>query len=274
LRVAGGDSCVYGTPKAEDRGIEVTKSMPAELAEFAAAAKNKVSSLVFPLCYTEGNRIRCNVAISLEATWPEVGGRSKMNFAKPSGQLLPSEDLSKLSDEQLIQHVAAGCQDALAVLFDRYQRLVFDVAFRIVRDPGEAEEVVQTVFLDIYRAVANFDPSKGIPKVWILQYAYHRALHRKRHLVSNHFYRWEELETAVEVGVGRSLKGELPEVVRLAEQMLDRLKPRQRAVLEMTYYEGLTAEEIAQRLGLSAHVVRHDLHRGLGALRAALEKKS
>jgi RNA polymerase sigma-70 factor (ECF subfamily) len=206
--------------------------------------------------------------------WLAVGGRTTMNFRKPSGQPLPLEDLSKLSDEQLIQHVASGCQDALSILFDRYQRLVFDVAFRIVRDPGEAEEVVQTVFLDIYRAVANFDPSKGIPKVWILQYAYHRALHRKRHLVSNHFYRWEELEAAVEVGVGRSLTGNLPEMVRLAEQMLEKLKPRQRAVLEMTYYEGLTAEEIAQRLGLTAHIVRHDLHRGLGALRSAIEKKS
>ena len=193
-----------------------------------------------------------------------------MSLTKPSG--LQSENLCKLSDEELMQRVAVGCQDAITALFDRYHHLVFDVALRIVRDPGEAEEVVQTVFLDIYRAVANFDPRKGIPRVWILQYAYHRALHRKRHLVSNHFYRWEELESAVEVGVRRSLAGELPEIVRLAEQMLEKLKPRQRAVLEMTYYEGLTAEEIANRLGETAHVVRHDLHRGLGALRAALEK--
>jgi len=193
-----------------------------------------------------------------------------MSLTKPFG--LQSKDLFKLSDEELMESVAAGCQDAITVLFDRYHHLVFDVALRIVRDPGEAEEVVQTVFLDIYRAVANFDPRKGIPRVWILQYAYHRALHRKRHLVSNHFYHWEELESAVEVGVRRSLAGELPEIVRLAEQMLEKLKPRQRAVLEMTYYEGLTAEEIASRLGETAHVVRHDLHRGLWALRAELGK--
>src|SRR6266849_7563625 len=185
---------------------------------------------------------------------------------------LQPEDFCKLSDEELMQYVTSGHHDALAILFERYHRLVFDVAVRIVRDPGEAEEVVQTVFLDIYRAMANFDSRKGIPRVWILQYAYHRALHRKRHLVSNHFYHWEELESAVEVGVRRSLAGELPEIVRLAEQMLEKLKPRQRAVLEMTYYEGLTAEEIANRLGETAHVVRHDLHRGLGALGAALGK--
>jgi len=192
-----------------------------------------------------------------------------MSLTKPSCEL-QSGNLLELSDEELMQKATAGRHDVLTILFDRYHRLVFDVAVRIVRDPGEAEDVVQNVFLDVFRAMANFDPRKGILKVWILQYAYHRALHRKRHLVSNHFYRWENLETAIEVGSGRALWGELPEATRLAEEMLENLKPRQRAVVAMTYYEGLTAEEIARRLGESPHVVRHDLHRGLAALRTRL----
>ena len=187
-----------------------------------------------------------------------------MGLPKPCG--LQHQELSKLSDEELIQYVTLGRHDALAVLFDRYHHLVFSVALRIVRDPGEAEEVVQTVFLDMFRAVAGFDARKGILKVWLLQYAYHRALHRKRHLVANHFYRWEDLEAAVEIGSSRSFAGELPEVICLAEQMLGKLKPRQRDVIELTYYEGLTAEEIASRLGESVHAVRHHLHRGLAAL--------
>src|SRR5580704_9725883 len=138
-----------------------------------------------------------------------------MSLTKPLG--LISDGLAKLSDEELTRQITEGCKDAMAVVFDRYHRLVFDVAVRIVRDPGEAEDVVQTVFLDIFRAMANFDSHKGILKVWLLQYAYHRALHRKRHLVSNHFYRWENLEAAIELGSGRPLWGELPETVRLAE---------------------------------------------------------
>ncbi len=193
-----------------------------------------------------------------------------MSLAKPFG--LRSEDLCKVSDDELMQHVTAGRHEAITVLFDRYHRLVFSVALRIVRDPGEAEEVVQTVFLDIFRAAATFDPRKGMLKVWILQYAYHRALHRKRHLAANHFYHWEDLEAAIDLGSSRALSGEVPEIVRLAEEMLEKLKARQRAVIEMTYYEGLTAEEIAGRLGESVHVVRHDLHRGLAALRAAFAK--
>jgi RNA polymerase sigma-70 factor (ECF subfamily) len=190
-----------------------------------------------------------------------------MNLGKPSS--VQSGDLSKVSDEELIVCVVAGRHDAVTVLFDRYHRLVFSVALRIVRDPGEAEEVVQTVFLDVFRAAANFDPKRGMLKVWILQYAYHRALHRKRHLIANHFYRWEELEAAIEVGMIRPLSSDIHEVVRLAEQMLAKLKPRQRKIVEMTYYEGLTAEETAAKLGESVHAVRHHLHRGLTALRMA-----
>jgi len=180
---------------------------------------------------------------------------------------LEAENLRALSDEELMRHASVGHHDAITVLFDRYHLLVFDVAVRIVRDPAEAEDVVQNVFLDVFRAMANFDSRKGILKVWILQYAYHRALHRKRHLVSNHFYSWENLEAAVEIGSGRPSWGELPETVRLAEQMLEKLKPNQREVVEMTYYEGLTAEEIARRLGESPHAVRHHLQRGVAVLR-------
>jgi RNA polymerase sigma-70 factor, ECF subfamily len=193
-----------------------------------------------------------------------------MNYAKSCN--LQAEELAQVSDERLMELMSGGRHDALTVLFDRYHRLVFSIATRIVRDPGEAEEVVQTVFLDIFQAAPLFDPRKGIPRVWILQYAYHRALGRKRHLVANHFYHWEELEAAIEVGSKRALPGEFPEIARLAQQMLARLKPRQRVAMELTYFEGLTAEEIALRLSQSVHTVRHDLYRGLAVLRAILEK--
>lgn len=199
-----------------------------------------------------------------------MAARVETGLMRPRGPV--PGDLPQLSDEEIIQLVKDGSQDALTILFDRYHRLVFSVAFKIVRDPGEAEEVVQTVFLDIFRAAAKFDARKGMLRVWILQYAYHRALHRRRHLVANHFYRWEELEAAIEDGSSRALSNQGLEAMRLAEQILNQLKPRQRAVLELTYFEGLTAEEIATRLGESVHAVRHDLHRSLAALRSANHK--
>jgi RNA polymerase sigma-70 factor, ECF subfamily len=192
-----------------------------------------------------------------------------MITANPSE--LFDESIARAADEDLIELLRAGSEEALTVLYDRYHRLVFHVALRIVKDPGEAEEVVQTVFLSIFRAVANFDRRKGLVRVWLLQYAYHRALHRKRHLAANQFYRWEELEAAMELGAVRAYWGDSRENMRLVDQLLQRLKPRQRSVMELTYYEGLTAEEVAGRLNQSVHVVRHDLQRSLAILRGALQ---
>src|SRR5271156_4743576 len=97
-------------------------------------------------------------------------------------------ELKDKDDGELMAHLQAGCNDALTVLYDRYHRLVLSIALKIVRDPGEAEDVMQSVFLEIFRSVAQFDPAKGTTKVWILQYAYHRAINRRQHLNVRQFY--------------------------------------------------------------------------------------
>src|SRR5215471_483381 len=96
--------------------------------------------------------------------------------------------LQKLPDRELMLHLQNGCDDALAVLFDRYHRLVLAIAARIVRNATEAEDVMQTVFLDVYRAKVQFDPCKGSVKVWLLQYAYHRSFNRRQQLSRRDFY--------------------------------------------------------------------------------------
>ena len=179
-------------------------------------------------------------------------------------------ELNAFSDEQLAGNVVGGEQEALAVLFDRYHRLVYSIAMRIVRDAGEAEEVVQTVFLDFYRALAQFDASKGILKVWLMQYAYHRALHRKRHLAANRFYEWVNLEDAVLEPAFLRNPQDAAEGARIVEQLLRDMNARRRRIVELTYLEGLTATEIAEHLGYSVHVVRHELYRGLAAMREKL----
>src|ERR1700730_16856605 len=82
------------------------------------------------------------------------------------------ESLRSLSDEDLFQHLGHSDGDAVAILYERYRRLVFAVAFRVLRDRGEAEDVVQNVFVDVYKTTARFDPARGVARVWILQFAY------------------------------------------------------------------------------------------------------
>src|SRR5258708_2947574 len=93
-----------------------------------------------------------------------------MSFGSPTH--LPDEPcglayrvLQRLTDEELMRHLRGGHHDALTVLFDRYHRLVLKVALSIVRDSGEAQDVVQEVFLQVYRTVVRFDPARGSSKM-------------------------------------------------------------------------------------------------------------
>jgi RNA polymerase sigma-70 factor, ECF subfamily len=182
---------------------------------------------------------------------------------------LSPAQLQRLSDEELMSCLQQGQSDALAVLFDRYQKLVLSIALRIVRDPGEAEDVTQIVFLDVYRAVAQFDPGKGNTKVWLMQYAYHRSINRRQHLQGQEFYKnaeLEELETQP-VHAHPTLGLSSTETRELVRQSLDALSETQRAVIEMACYEGLSMREIAERTGDSFANVRHHYYRGLRKLR-------
>jgi RNA polymerase sigma-70 factor (ECF subfamily) len=101
---------------------------------------------------------------------------------------LSFDELRSLTDELVIAHLRAGHGDALGVLFDRYHRLVLHVALKIIHDVGEAEDVMQNVFMEIYKVAAQFDPARGTTKMWILRYAYHRSMNRRKQLQVRHFY--------------------------------------------------------------------------------------
>jgi RNA polymerase sigma-70 factor (ECF subfamily) len=191
--------------------------------------------------------------------------------------LSPSR-LRTLTDEDLMAALRMGCNDALAVLFERHSSLVFRIARAILRDDGEAEETVQRVFLDVFKAVNQFNPDRGTFKTWLLQYAYHRSINRRQHLESNRFYSRDELDELAPAefsyGAGHLLCLPPQEVVCLVEQVLTTLESRQRRVIELTYFEGLTAEEIARKTGDTASSVRHNLYRGLAKLRKILLEPS
>jgi RNA polymerase sigma-70 factor (ECF subfamily) len=179
--------------------------------------------------------------------------------------------MKDLHDEELMAHLQAGEADALAVLFDRYHRLILSIALKILRDPGEAEDVMQNVFLEIFRSAAQFDPAKGSTKTWLLQYAYHRSINRRQQLNVRHFYQHENIEDVEPVmPQTESLFGRFsdPELKHLLRQALAKVSGQQRQVLELASYGGLSMSEIAQKTGESVSNVRHHYYRGLKQLRS------
>ena len=191
-------------------------------------------------------------------------------------QTLSNAELSSLSDEALMAYLQQGHSDALAQLFDRYHGLVFGVASRILRDNGEAEDIVQAVFLEIFQAAAQYDRLKGSARIWILQYAYHRSFNRRRYLILRGFYERADasgpLRECTPASYGESL--DRVETVKTLQEAFRHLTKAQRHTLELAFYEGLTMREIEQRTGWSVDNVKHHYYRGLEKLRSVLCEKS
>jgi RNA polymerase sigma-70 factor, ECF subfamily len=185
---------------------------------------------------------------------------------------------AKLSDEDIMALLRQGQSDALPLLFDRFYRLVLKVALRILRDPGEAEDVMQEVFFEIFNKAAQFDPAKGSVKTWILQYAYHRSLSRKQYLSLRNFYNRHQMtdqDVAESISLDASWRGlSFQEWRRVLEQGLATLNDKQRRTLELACFQGLLLSEIAERTKESLPNVRHHYYRGLAALRKFLQART
>jgi RNA polymerase sigma-70 factor (ECF subfamily) len=180
-----------------------------------------------------------------------------------------------LSDEVLLAQICEGSREMLAVLFRRYARLVRGVAYRVLRDVSEADDLLQDIFLLIYRLCGTFDSSKGSARFWILQMTYRRAVSRRRYLTSRHFYTHLDLDQA------ENQLGDLPTKPACHEDSiegaLDRkkawqnwlaeLSEGQRQTLHLFFFEGCTFEEIAAKLGQTVGNARNHYYRGLDKLR-------
>jgi RNA polymerase sigma-70 factor (ECF subfamily) len=187
---------------------------------------------------------------------------------------LTFQQMQVLSDEELMTHAQAGRHDALAVIVNRYQRLVWGVAAKIVHDSGEAEDVVQIVFTDLFQKMALFDPGRGTLKVWLMQFAYSRSINRRYHLQRRQFYNQaelEELDIAQSASSGAVTLGlERTETARLVREVLASLALPQKKAIEMIHIEGLTFEEMARRTGQTIPAAKHHYYRGMAKLRECI----
>jgi len=149
------------------------------------------------------------------------------------------------------------------------------IASRILRDPGEAEDVMQEVFLEIFNRAAQFDHAKGSAKTWILQYAYHRSLSRRQYLALRNFYdrrQVSEREASESCSLDLSWRGlSVQEWRRVITQGLATLNEKQRKTLELACFQGLLLSEIAERTNESLPNVRHYYYRGLEGLRKFMQ---
>jgi RNA polymerase sigma-70 factor (ECF subfamily) len=166
------------------------------------------------------------------------------------------------SAEMLLREIAQGDRQALGDFYDLFAGLVNGLALRILRDVSDAEDVVQEVFVQVWRQAERFDPSRGAPEAWLCTMARTRALDRLRRRTSRREDRGDPPVVAV-----AAPKTEESISVRRA---LDDLSPDQRRALELAYYEGLTQSEIAKQLGEPLGTIKTRIRTAMIRLRESL----
>lgn len=178
------------------------------------------------------------------------------------------------NDERLIALICKGDREALASLFRRYARVVRGVAYRVLRDASEADDLLQDIFLLINRKCDMFDPSRGPARFWILQMTYHRALTRRRYLNSRHFYTRVDLDDAEKDLADPTTSGNGFRAVSDGllgnsgwSAILETLSEDQRETLRLFFAEGYTLGEIAAQLNQTRSNIKHHYFRGLEKLR-------
>ena len=174
------------------------------------------------------------------------------------------------SDVPLLHAIARGDETALARLYDQYRVILFGLLVRILNSREEAEDVLQEVFLQVWRSAAAFDETRGKPFTWLVTLTRSRAIDRLRSLgarqrladaaVQN---RSEEASDAVK----DTFRSEQREVVQRA---LAELPEEQRHTLQLAYFEGLTQSEIAAKLKAPLGTVKTRMRAALIKLRASL----
>ena len=187
---------------------------------------------------------------------------------RPAAEVTPESRPGGDPLEGLLGLAAGGDEPAFAELYRRVAPAVFGLVTKVVRDPAQAEEVTQEVFVELWRTASRFDPARGRARIWIMTCAHRRAVDRVRS--AERAARRDDL--AGRRGQGRPYD----EVVEQVETSLERehvrrgldvLTDLQRETVVLAYFGGYTHREIAELLGVPSGTVKTRLRDGLIRLR-------
>ncbi len=174
----------------------------------------------------------------------------------------------------LLAATAAGDHASFASLYDSLAPTVYGVVRRVLRDPAQAEEVTQEVFVEIWRQAARYDPARGSVRTWAVTIAHRRAVDRVRSEQSRRDRQQAVAAKAVDPPATPEDDAIDSDDRRRARAAMATLPAAQREALELAYYHGLTHVQIADRLDVALGTVKTRIRDGLIRLRSNLGASS
>jgi RNA polymerase sigma-70 factor, ECF subfamily len=169
-------------------------------------------------------------------------------------------------DLALITAIRSGDQGAMAELYDRYSSIVYAVALRILQDAGAAEDVLQDVFMQLWRNPAAFDASRGNMGAWLAVISRNRAIDSLRRKRPEN----DIADVVVSVEPDLASEAERSRAMEKVRGALSAMSTEQRTALEMAYFEGLSHSEIAEKTGEPLGTIKTRIRTGLLSLRKVL----
>jgi RNA polymerase sigma-70 factor (ECF subfamily) len=189
----------------------------------------------------------------------------------PRARARPRGDRQDVGDRHLVAAVARGDHAALGEIYRRYAGAVWAVARRVCRDRALAEDVSQTVFVELWRRPQRFDPSRGNLRPWLTAQAHARAVDAVRSETARQRRQERESRLApsrpVDVEAAVHVAALTHDVRRAVEQLAD----DERTAIVLSYFGGHSYRETAELLGAPEGTVKTRIRRGLMGLRRALE---
>jgi RNA polymerase sigma-70 factor (ECF subfamily) len=180
---------------------------------------------------------------------------------------------AQANEVQLLQAIAAGDEAALAQLYDQYRGILLGLLMRILGSREEAEDVLQEVFIQVWRRASDYEPNRGRPFTWLVTLTRSRAIDRLRQRASRERTVAASAEQNPEEAsdaVADTYRAEQREIVTAA---LKRLPDEQRQTLLLAYFDGLTQTEIAKRLNAPLGTVKTRMRSGMIKLRELLGER-
>jgi len=153
-------------------------------------------------------------------------------------------------DRELAQRLKQRDQRAMGELYDRYGRIAYALIYRIVKDKGIAEDLLQETFLRVWNRVAGFDSEKGSLVAWVMAVARNRAIDYMRSVENRMRENVYELDASDNPALFTSIDADIlnSDRARRLKQAFESLNANQRMVIELAYYEGLSQTEMAERI--------------------------
>lgn len=173
----------------------------------------------------------------------------------------------EVNDASLVAAIRRGNQEAMAELYDRYSSVVYAVALRVLGETGAAEDVLQEVFMQLWRNPGAFDAGRGNLAPWLAVITRNRAVDVLRK-------RWPQSEleeTTLSVDPDLAAEADRGRVSQRVRAALSEMPTQQRRALEMAYFEGYSHSEISSKTGEPLGTVKTRIRNGLFLLRKAVE---